>query len=146
MAGFTYERLYRFPHRAPAPNLKLETRNLLLRQLLDRRFQIRGMEPKRPRLALIRDLTLSIDQVQPIRPARVGHLGRVLESVNYRRKLNSQLAHTCSCKERTFFFILGTGKNDLVLDIALHLPHVAGPSCWIGSTPRFAILRCLWPW
>src|ERR1035437_5427624 len=109
MAGLTYERLYRFLPGAPTPNWKLETcflpLSLRLRQLLHRRFQIRGMEPKRPRLALVRDLTLSIDQVQPIRPARVGDLGRIFEAVNHRWELNSQLAHACSCHKSALFFI-----------------------------------------
>src|SRR5450755_1794137 len=129
-----HERLYRSPPSASGPILKLQTcslsssERLRLRQLLDRRFQICRMESKWPRLALVRDLSFSVDQVQPIGPARVGDLGMVFEPVDHRRKLDAQLAHTGSSYERALGFVLGTGEDHLVLDIALHLPDVAGMS------------------
>src|SRR5271165_3996570 len=102
------------------------SRCLRLRQFLDGLLEICGMESKRTRLALVCDLSLSVDQVQPVGPAGVGDLGMVFKSVDDRRKPDAQLAHTGSSYERALCFVLGTGEDHFVLNVALHLPHIAG--------------------
>ncbi len=69
---------------------------------------------------------VSIDQVNAIRPAGIDALGGVSKFIEDSRELDPQFADAGSCDESAFFFILRAGKDHLVFDIALHLPHVAG--------------------
>jgi len=84
------------------------------------------MESKRSRLTLEGYLPLGVDQIQTVGPAGVGYFGRVFESVDHGRKLDPQLAHTRSRHKCALFLVLGTGEDHFVLDVALHLPYVAG--------------------
>src|SRR5664279_1847839 len=49
----------------------------------------------------------------------------VFEAVDHRRKLDAQLAHAGSSYERALGFVLGTGEDHFVLNVALHLPYIA---------------------
>ena len=69
-----------------------------------------------------------IDEVYTVRPARVCLFGGVAKLVEYGRKLDPQFANASACHQCALFLSPGAGKDDLVLDIALHLPHVAGMS------------------
>ena len=97
----------------------------LCRQLLQRRRQIIRLKPKRSRLRLEDNPPALINQINPVRPSRVGLLGGVPELIQHCRELDSQLAHARSGDESALIFILGAGEDDLVFDIALHLPNVA---------------------
>jgi hypothetical protein len=84
------------------------------------------VKSKRARLAFVRDAALRVDQVHAIRPAGVDLLGRIAKLVEYGRELNSKFPHASPGDECSFFFSLRTRENNLVFDVALHLPHVAG--------------------
>jgi hypothetical protein len=97
-------------------------------QLRQRRTEVVGFEAEGAGFAFVDDPVVGVDQVQAVGPASVGALGRVAELVEHRGKLDSQLAHAGAGNLPTLLFISWAGKNDLVLYIALHLPHVAGVS------------------
>ncbi len=88
--------------------------------------QIIRLEPEGTRLALVGDATIRIDQVNTVGPAGVSLFGRVVELVQNSGKLDSQFAHASASDESSLVFILGAGKNNVVADVAFHLPHVAG--------------------
>jgi hypothetical protein len=95
-------------------------------QMFQRGAQLLRLEAKRARLALVDDAPLHVDQVNPIGPACVRLLGRVLKSIHQSGKLYPQLAHAGTGHLRALIEILRAGEDDLILYIALHLPHVAG--------------------
>jgi hypothetical protein len=84
------------------------------------------METKRPGPTLVRYPPASINQVKPIRPARVSALSRVSKFVEHCRNLDSQLPHARSSDKSAFLFAVRAGKYNFVFYIALHLPNVAG--------------------
>jgi len=96
------------------------------RNFLQRVCQIVGLESKRARLALVGHAAVSIDQVDAVWPAGVGALGGVVESVDHCRELDPKFANTTSRHLAALVVIARAGENDLVLQIALRLPHVAG--------------------
>jgi hypothetical protein len=99
---------------------------LLLRYNLGKReAELIGLEAERARLALESHTTMRVDQIHAIRPAGVRTLGGVPEFVEHRGKLYPQLAHAKSGDVLPLVFILRTGENDLIPDVALHLPHIA---------------------
>jgi hypothetical protein len=69
---------------------------------------------------------MRVDQVDAIRPPGIGLFGRVAELVQNSRELQIQFPHAGSRDERPFLFILRTGENNFILNIALHLPDIAG--------------------
>ena len=71
-------------------------------------------------------MALRGDQIDAVRPARIGLLRRITELVEYGWKLDTKFPHASSSDERPFFFSLRAGKNNVVSDVALHLPNVAG--------------------
>jgi hypothetical protein len=89
-------------------------------------FQFVGFEAEGAGFALVDYLALVIDEVQAIGPAGVGGLGGITELIENGGQLDSELADAGPGYERAFFFALGAGEDNLVLDIALHLPDVAG--------------------
>jgi len=88
--------------------------------------QLVRLKSKRARLALVSNAALRVDQIDAIRPASVRTFGRIAELVEHSRKFDAKFPHASPGDECSFFFCLRAGKNDLVFDIALHLPHVAG--------------------
>jgi hypothetical protein len=106
------------------------------RALLPVRLQPQGMnqccrqlvrlKSKRPRSALICNAAFGVDQVDAIRPARIGLFGRIAKFVEHGRKLYTEFSHASPSDEGAIFFSFRARKNHLVLDIALHLPNVAG--------------------
>lgn len=85
-----------------------------------------GLESEWAGAALVRDASVGIDQIDAIGPAGVLSLSRVAELVEDRRELNPQLAHAEAGDRCAFFLVPGAGEDDLIFDIALHLPDVAG--------------------
>lgn|SRR5215831_4862705 len=96
------------------------------RDLLQRVFQFLRLEPKRPRLALVDNPIVTIDEVDALWPARVSALGRVVEPIDHCRKLNTQLADAGSSDLAAFLIILRTCEKNLVLQVALGLPDIGG--------------------
>lgn len=85
-----------------------------------------GLESEGTGAALVGDAAVGIDQVDAIGPAGVLSLSRVAEFVEDRGELNPQLADAEACDRCAFFLVPRTGEDDFILDIALHLPDVAG--------------------
>jgi hypothetical protein len=91
----------------------------------ERGGQLLRLKAKWTGLALVSHVSVLVNEVNAVRPAGVGLFGRIAEFVDHSRELDSQLAYAGSCNEGTLFFIPGTGKDNFVFDVALHLPHVA---------------------
>ena len=83
-------------------------------------------ETERARLALISDAPVRVDQIDAVRPSRIRLFGRIAKLVEHSRKLDPKFPHTCPGDEGAIFFVFRAGKNNVVLDIALHLPNIAG--------------------
>jgi len=83
------------------------------------------MEAERPRLALVGDPSVLINQINPIRPARVRTFGSVVEIIEHRRKFDTELAHARTGDQTAFVFVTRACEDHVVLDVALHLPYVA---------------------
>jgi hypothetical protein len=90
------------------------------------RRQLIRFKPKGTRFTLECNAALRVDQVNAIRPTRVGLFGRIAKLVEHRRKLYAKFSNAGPGNERAIFFSFRAGKNNLVFDIALHLPDVAG--------------------
>lgn len=89
-------------------------------------LQLFGVEPEGPRLALVRHVAGGVDQVKAVRPCRVRLLRRVAEFIEHGRNIDSELADARTRDETALVFAPWTGEDDIVLNIALHLPDVAG--------------------
>src|ERR1700740_803217 len=83
------------------------------------------MEPERSGLALVRHPALAVDQVETVRPRRVGAFWPISKFIENRRNFDTQLAYAGAGDEGSLLFISRAGEDDLVLEVALHLPHVA---------------------
>src|SRR4029077_8226076 len=59
-------------------------------QALDRGLEVGRLEAERSGSALEGDASLAIDQVEAIRPSRVGVLGRIVDPVHHRRQLDAE--------------------------------------------------------
>jgi len=88
--------------------------------------KIVGLEAEGAGLGFEGHAPLPIDQIDSIRPSGVGAFGAVAELIEHGGKLDAQLAHAGAGDESAFVFTLGRRENDLIFDIALHLPYVAG--------------------
>jgi len=95
-------------------------------QFLDRLFKIARFETERSGLALEGYAIVLVDQVDAVRPSRVGHFCLIVEFVDHRREFDSQLPHTGSGNLVALVEILRTREDELLPDIALRLPDIAG--------------------
>ena len=86
------------------------------------------MKSEGARTTLIDHASTFINQINSIRPPRVRLLGGVVETIDERRKLNAELAHTHVRNLLALSDVLWAGKDDLVANVALHLPNIAGMS------------------
>ena len=71
-------------------------------------------------------MALRVDQVDAVRPARIGLFRRIAKLVEHGWKLNPKFPYASPSDERAIFFSFRARKDNLVFDIALHLPNVAG--------------------
>ena len=69
---------------------------------------------------------MAVDEINAIRPSRVVPFGRITKLVNNRGKFYGQPAHADPGHRRTFFVAFRAGENNLISNIALHLPNIAG--------------------
>ena len=90
------------------------------------RRQFARFESEGTGLALVRDSSISVDQVNSVGPTGVGLFGGITEFIQHGREFDSQLSNACSCHKGPFVLIFGAREDNLVANIALHLPHVAG--------------------
>jgi hypothetical protein len=100
--------------------------SLRIQRALQRDFQFLGFESERPGLAFVGYPAISIDHVDPIGPRGVSLFGGVAEFVEHSRDLDAKLAHAGTRNRSAFVFAVWAGENDVVFNIALHLPDVAG--------------------
>ena len=85
-------------------------------------------EAERADLALISNLSGGIDQVDPIRPSCIGTLCRVAKFIENSGKFQAQASNASSGDGSPLLCSFGTGKDNVVANVALHLPHIAGMS------------------
>ena len=71
-------------------------------------------------------MALRGDQIDAVRPARISLFGRIAKLVEHSWKLNPKFPYASPSDEGAIFFSFRAGKDNLVFDIALHLPNVAG--------------------
>jgi hypothetical protein len=93
---------------------------------LNRGREILGMKTERARFALVKYTPIRRDQVKAIRPTSIRRLHLVIEAIDQRRKLDSELTYASSRNRCPLGLILGTCKQHSILDIRLHLPNVRG--------------------
>ena len=96
-----------------------------LRDTTHRFFQLFGVEPEGPRFALVRHVAGGVDQVKSVRPCRVCLLRGVAEFIEHGRNIDSELADAGARDETAFVFAPWTREDDIVFNIALHLPNIA---------------------
>jgi len=82
------------------------------------------METERARFALVQYLPAGRDQVKAIWPTGVGRLHLIVEAIDQRRELDSELTYANSCERCALGLILGTCEEHSVLNVGLHLPNV----------------------
>jgi len=97
-------------------------------RLRQRCSQLVRLKSKRPRPALVCNPALRVDQVNAVGPAGISLLRRVAEFIEHGRKLYPKLAHAGPGDEGSIILSFRAGKNNVVFDVALHLPNVAGMS------------------
>ena len=103
-----------------------QSRNRNLFQLCESGLQFLWLESERSWTTLIAHSSIGADEIDAIGPAGIGLLSTIAEIVHQRREFYSQLSHAHSSERFALVVARGTGKDDLVAHIALHLPHVAG--------------------
>ena len=69
---------------------------------------------------------MAVNEINAIRPSRVVPFGRITKLVNNRGKFYGQPAHADPGHRRTFLLAFRAGENNLIANIALHLPDIAG--------------------
>jgi hypothetical protein len=82
------------------------------------------MKSKRTRFALESDLSILLNQVQAIGPTGVCHFNLVIEAIDESREFDVQLANAGASHGSSLLLVSRTAKQDIVANIALHLPHV----------------------
>jgi hypothetical protein len=97
----------------------------LIYQPHQRRSQFCRLKTERTRLRLVSDPTLGVDGVKAIWPTGIDFLRGIAEFVDQCGDLDAELPYTRSRNQCALCFIFRTGKNNFVLEIALHLPNVA---------------------
>jgi hypothetical protein len=85
-----------------------------------------GIEPEGSWLAFVRHVAGGVDQVKAVWPCRVRLLSGVAEFIEHGRNIDSELADAGARDETAFVFAPWTREDDIVFNIALHLPDVAG--------------------
>ena len=104
------------------------TRDSLLDEFGDGRFQVGWFEAEWSRLALVGDASVSINEIEAVGPSCVSAFGGVAELIEHGGEFDSKLANARASEEGPFFVVLGTGKDEVLFDVALSLPDVTGVS------------------
>jgi len=69
---------------------------------------------------------VGVDEVEAVGPSGVGALGGVAELVEDGGELDAEFADAGSGDVGALVFVFGAGEDNIVFDVALHLPDVAG--------------------
>ena len=88
-------------------------------------FEFVGMEAEGAGRALVNEASIAINEEETIGPSGVSLFGDVIETVDHCGELDSEFAHTAIGKVHAIVKAARAGKDDVVLNIALHLPNVA---------------------
>jgi len=99
---------------------------LLFDQLGDGGAEVGGVEAEGAGLAFEDDAALLIDEVETVGPAGVGGLGGVVEVIEDGGKFDAELADARVGDFAALVEVAGAGEDDVIFNIALHLPDVAG--------------------
>lgn len=97
----------------------------MLIQIFYRSLEIRRLEAEGTCGTLVSNFALLIDQVEPVRPAGVCLLGRVVDSVYERRKLDAEVDRAGRGQLGAILICLGVLVNHLLLLVDRQLPAVA---------------------
>jgi hypothetical protein len=89
---------------------------------------LRGVEPEGAWLCLQYDSAVSINEINPIRPARVGTFDGIVHVIDNGRNLDPKLPHATGSDPAAFVEALWRSKDHFVTDVTGHLPNVAGVS------------------
>jgi hypothetical protein len=84
-----------------------------------------GREAERTGFALVGDPPIDVDDVQAIRPTRVGAFRGIVKRVHHRREFQAEVANTHLPEIAALVKTLRTRKYNLVRQITGHLPDVA---------------------
>ena len=88
-------------------------------------LQLYGMKPKRTRSALVGDASVTIDQVNSIRPPCVGLFRPIIHTINNGREFQGESSYATQGEIAAFAGVLWAGEDDVLLHIGLHLPYIA---------------------
>ena len=88
-------------------------------------LQFYGMKPKRTRSALVGDASVTIDQVNSIRPPCVGLFRPIIHTINNGREFQAESSYATQGEIVAFAGVLWAGEDDVLLHIGLHLPDIA---------------------
>jgi hypothetical protein len=83
------------------------------------------MKSKWARLALVSNATVGPNKVQSIRPPGVSDFCMVVESIDQGRELDAKFSNACTGYQSTLLLVARAVEQNLVADIALHLPNVS---------------------
>jgi hypothetical protein len=83
------------------------------------------VKPEWTGLALIYDVTTSLDEVEAVRPTCVGSFNVIVETIDDGGKFDAQLAHTNASYRCALLFVARTAEKDLISNVALHCPDVS---------------------
>lgn len=95
-------------------------------QLRQRSLQLFRMKPEGAWTTLVNHAATFINQINPIGPAGISLLCDVIETINERGKFDAELPHTHARNLLALAKVLWTGEHDLIANVALHLPNIAG--------------------
>ena len=83
------------------------------------------MEPKRTGSAFEGDASVTIDQVNSIRPPCISLLRPIIHTVNDGREFQPESSYATQRDIVAFAGALWAGEDDVLLYIGLHLPYIA---------------------
>lgn len=88
--------------------------------------QLIRLESEGAGLALVRNSTCGINQINTVRPTCVGEFSGVSELIKHGRKFDAKFAHTRARNKCAVCFVLWACEHYFVFYVALHLPDIAG--------------------
>jgi hypothetical protein len=102
------------------------SRSVGLNCTVDGGFQLVRFEAEGAGLAFVGDVTVGVDYVHAVGPSGVGGFGGVAEFVEHGGNVDAELADAGSGDIGAFVLGARAGEDDLIFNVALHLPDVAG--------------------
>jgi len=82
------------------------------------------MKSKWARFALVSDASVGLDKVQSIWPSGVRNFCMVVESIDQGREPDAKFSNAGSGYHGAFLFVAWTTEQNLIAQIALHLPDI----------------------